>query len=51
MKGTLLDCVNLIKNIEVDGLDTVNLQYASFWPEEELCTLEIKTIGFPSNEN
>ncbi len=47
LRGTLVDCFKFIEEIETAGMDTVVMQYASFWPEESLCSLEIKTIGIP----
>jgi hypothetical protein len=48
LRGTLVDCFKFIEEIETAGMDTVVMQYASFWPEESLCSLEIKTIGIPT---
>jgi hypothetical protein len=48
LRGTLVDCFQFIEEIETAGMDTVVMQYASFWPEESLCSLEIKTIGIPA---
>lgn len=48
LRGTLVDCFKFIEEIETAGMDTVVMQYASFWPEESMCSLEIKTIGIPA---
>ncbi len=48
LSGTLVDCFTFIEEIETAGMDTVVMQYASFWPEETLCSLEIKTMGIPA---
>lgn len=47
LRGTLVDCFKFIEEIETAGMDTVVMQYASFSPEESLCSLEIRTIGIP----
>jgi len=47
LRGTLVGCFTFIEEIESAGIDTLVMQYASFWPEESLCSLEIKTIGIP----
>jgi cell division protein FtsB len=47
LRGALVDCFKFIEEIETAGMDTVVMQYASFWPEESLCSLEIKTTGIP----
>ncbi len=47
LNGSLISCLTFIKQLEQASLDTVGLEYATFWPEEELCSLEIITVGHP----
>ena len=47
LKGSLISCLTFIKQLEQTSLDTVGLEYATIYPEEELCSLEIITVGYP----
>ncbi len=48
--ASLENCVSFIRTIERAGQDTVVMQYASFWPVEEHCTLELISRGQPPRE-
>ncbi len=48
--GLLESCLTFIHKLESAGLDTVTMEQVSIRPEEELCSLEIKTVGFPGVE-
>jgi len=48
LNGSLTACITFIKNIEEAGMDTVSLESVSIWPAEELCSLDIITIGLPT---
>jgi hypothetical protein len=43
--GNLDDCISFIGEVEEAGLETVIMQSASFSPQEELCFLDIQTLG------
>ena len=47
LNGSLFSCLTFINQLEQAGLDTVALEYATIWTEEELCSLEIITVGHP----
>jgi hypothetical protein len=49
LNGGLVDCFTFIEKIETAGLDSVVMQYAGIFPEDGLCSLEIKTMGYPSS--
>ncbi len=46
--GTLINCLTFIEKIEAAGLDSVVMQYAGILPVEGICSLEVKTMGYPS---
>ena len=48
--GTLLNCIQFIEEIELAALNTVVMRSANFRIEERLCSLEIKTLGIPSDQ-
>ncbi len=48
LNGSLTACITFIKNIEEAGMDTVSMESVSIWPDEELCSLDIITIGLPT---
>ncbi|MGB2965522.1 MAG: hypothetical protein WBB69_16225 [Anaerolineales bacterium] len=48
LNGSLTACITFIKNIEEAGMDTVSMESATIWPEEELCSLDLITIGLPT---
>ena len=50
LTGLLESCLTFIQKLESAGMDTLTMEYVSIWPEEELCSLEIKTVGFPGVE-
>ncbi len=50
LTGLLESCLTFIQKLESAGMDTVTMEYVSIWPEEELCSLEIKTVGYPGVE-
>ena len=50
LTGLLESCLTFIQKLESAGMDTLTMEYVSIWPEEELCSLEIKTFGFPGVE-
>ena len=50
LTGLLESCLTFIQKLESAGLDTVSMEYVSIWPEEKLCSLEIKTVGYPGVE-
>ncbi len=50
LTGLLESCLTFIQKLEGAGLDTLSMEYISIWPEEELCSLEIKTVGYPGVE-
>jgi len=50
LTGLLESCLTFIQKLESAGMDTLTMEYVSIWPEEELCSLEIKTVGFPEVE-
>lgn len=50
LTGLLESCLTFIQKLERGGVDTVTMEYVSIWPEEELCSLEIKTVGYPGVE-
>jgi hypothetical protein len=43
--GSLQNCIAFIGAVENAGRDTIVMQYASFWPEEGRCSLELITRG------
>jgi hypothetical protein len=45
LEGSLKNCIGFIEEIEKAGLDTVIMQSANFQPEDELCFLDIRTLG------
>ena len=47
LTGLLDSCLTFIEKLERAGMDTLTMEFVSIWPEEELCSLEIKTVGFP----
>jgi hypothetical protein len=49
LNGKLVDCFTFIKQIESAGLDSVVMQYAGIFPADGICSLEIKTMGYPSS--
>ncbi len=48
--GSLESCLTFVQKLEIAGMETVTMEYVSIWPEEELCSLEIKTVGYPGVE-
>lgn len=46
--GTLINCLTFIEKIEAAGLDSVVMQYAGILPVEGICSLEVKTMGYPT---
>ena len=50
LTGLLESCLTFIQKLERAGMDTLTMEYVSIWPEEELCSLEIKTVGYPGVE-
>jgi len=50
LTGLLESCLTYIQKLESAGMDTLTMEYISIWPEEKLCSLEIKTIGYPGVE-
>lgn len=50
LTGLLESCLTYIQKLEKAGMDTVTMEYVSIRPEEELCSLEIKTVGYPGVE-
>jgi len=50
LTGLLESCLTYIQKLESAGMDTLTMKYVSIWPEEELCSLEIKTVGYPGVE-
>jgi hypothetical protein len=50
LTGLLKSCLTFIQKLERAGMDTLTMEYASIWPEEELCSLGIKTVGYPGAE-
>ncbi len=49
MSGSLDSCLNFIEKVEGAGLDSVVMQFAAIFPEDEHCTFEITTRGYPSS--
>ena len=47
VKGNLGACLTYIQQLEQAGLDTVLMENVSIQPEQEQCTLEVRTVGFP----
>ena len=45
VEGSLQNCINFIKELEAAGLDSINIQYASLWPEDQHCVYEVRTLG------
>ena len=45
VEGSLQDCINFIEQLETVGLDSIHIQYASLWPEDQLCVFEVRTLG------
>ena len=50
LTGLLESCLTFIQKLESSGMNTVTMEYVSIWPEEKLCSLEIKTVGYPGVE-
>ena len=50
LTGLLDSCLTFIQKLERAGMDTLTMEFVSIWPEEELCSLEIKTVGFSGVE-
>ena len=50
LTGLLESCLTFVQKLERAGMDTLTMEYVSIWPEEELCSLEIKTVGYPGVE-
>jgi len=50
LTGPLESCLTFVQKLEEAGMDTLTMEYISIWPEEELCSLELKTIGYPGVE-
>lgn len=50
LTGLLESCLTYIQKLESAGMDTLTMEYISIWPEEKLCSLEIKTVGYPGVE-
>ncbi len=46
--GTLVNCLTFIEKIEAVGLDSVVMQSAGIIPADGICSLEVKTMGYPS---
>lgn len=47
-RGSLENCLTFIDTLEEAGMDTISLNLADIIPEENRCTLEISTLGYPS---
>lgn len=50
LTGLLESCLTFVQKLEKAGMETVIMEYVGIWPEEELCSLEIKTVGYPGVE-
>jgi len=50
LTGNLETCLAFIEKLEKAGLDTVTMELANIWPEEKICSLEIKTVSYPTNQ-
>ena len=50
LTGLLESCLTFVQKLEKAGMETVIMEYVGIWPEEELCSLEIKTVGYPRVE-
>ena len=50
LTGLLESCLTFVQKLERAGMDTLTMEYVGIWPEEELCSLEIKTVGYPGVE-
>lgn len=50
LTGLLESCLTYIQKLESAGMDTLTMEYISIWPEERICSLEIKTVGYPGVE-
>jgi len=48
--GSLESCLAFVQKLEIAGMETVTMEYVSILPEEELCSLEIKTVGYQGVE-
>ena len=48
-QGSLENCLDFFDSLEQAGLDTVILDSASIIPAESQCSLEITTLGYPSD--
>jgi hypothetical protein len=46
LNGSLSACLTFIRQLEQAGMETVALEYLAIYPEEELCSLEIMTVGY-----
>jgi hypothetical protein len=44
--GSLDDCLDLIQSVEEAGLDTVTLETMTIFPEENLCSFDVNTLGY-----
>ncbi|TFG49358.1 MAG: hypothetical protein E4H33_02440 [Anaerolineales bacterium] len=49
LNGSLINCLTFIEKIETAGLDSVVMQSAGIFPADGICSLEIKTMGYPSS--
>ncbi|MCJ7715373.1 MAG: hypothetical protein MUO54_02480 [Anaerolineales bacterium] len=49
LTGTLETCLAFIEKLETAGLDTVTMESVDILPEENNCSLEIKTVSYPTN--
>ncbi len=47
--GALDNCLSFIERVETVGLDSVVMQYAVINPADGICSLEIKTMGYPTS--
>ena len=48
LTGSLGSCLAYLEDLEHAGADTIILDYANFLPADNRCSLEISTLGHPS---
>ena len=47
--GSLDSCLRLIQAIEAAGLDTVTMETIDILPEDNLCSMTVNTLGYPTS--